>query len=258
LLDDEGRGLLYHQILYDFFARIKNEEAGSINASGAFNSAHIPLYKQWLRECAEKNCAEYDVFQGPLAAPLLSPMARALASRLGRLLELEKTPFDLWTVAELEEDLAIQDGTVLINGRIDRVSVSPDDKVHIIDYKTGMPPSKKSCWNDDDMNITDFQIPLYIMLYEHEHKTVDGASFMSINNHKLAGIVKDGERESYQATLDTFRQKVNVFSERARALRFSDDKADWTQCAACIYNAVCRRTYTLTNVMHDTLDTAGV
>jgi RecB family exonuclease len=247
LLDDEGRGLLYHRILRVFFQRVRDEEPG-----GVFFSGHIERYRAWLSDAARDECAHYHAFRGALAAPLLGAMARAITGKLRRLLRVEVENFDNWKPAFLEEKLDLKRGALRINGVIDRVSIAPDSDCAIIDYKSGEPPAIKSCWNGENNEpLSRFQLALYIMLYESRGQKTAGASFISINKCKTVNVVcEDGKtnkrsRENYEATLQTVSEKIDEFARAVRALDFAADVGRYAVCAGCDYCAVCRRTYAL-------------
>ena len=245
LLDDASLGLLYHEILKNLFARIREEDR-------VFTAGHIPKYRDWLRGYTDEAARHYPAFQGPLAVPLLVSQSAAIAQRLGGLLEIEAAYFPGYAVAELEYPLEFVTGNILFNGRLDRVSLSPEGEPVIIDYKTGGVPSKKSSTHTEDSPLEDFQMPMYISLYEEKTgHVVGGAFFMSINQREVTAVVgspgrKRGHtREAYQETLDAFKNRVNEFAASVNSLDFSPEKVDFQRCLGCTYKTVCRTTFLL-------------
>jgi hypothetical protein len=245
LLDDTSLGLLYHEILKNFFARIREEDR-------VFDAACPEKYRDWIRQCTDEAAHQYPAFQGPLAVPLLVSLSTAIAKRLGGLLEIEAKYFSGYTVGELEYPLEFRVGGTLFNGRLDRISLSPEGEPVIIDYKTGIPPSKKDSTHTEDSPLGDFQMPMYVTLYEEKTgHTVGGAFFMSINQQDLTAIIgtpgrKKGHlREAYQETLDAFKGYVEEFSASLGSLNFSPGKPDFQKCLGCLYKRICRTTFSL-------------
>ncbi|MDR2370233.1 MAG: PD-(D/E)XK nuclease family protein, partial [Treponema sp.] len=130
MLDDASLGLLYHRILYKLFERIRAEDR-------IFRSDHMELYRTWTDFYTREAAKNYEAFQGPLAAPILSAQVRAVSSRLYILLKTEALNFDGYAVGDLEARFESEQNGIFLNGIIDRVSVSPDGEPVIVDYKTG-------------------------------------------------------------------------------------------------------------------------
>ncbi|MFP3090398.1 PD-(D/E)XK nuclease family protein [Treponema sp. TIM-1] len=245
LLDDASLGLLYHEILKNLFARIREEDR-------VFMVEHIETYRDWIRQYTDEAAHNYPAFQGPLAVPLLVSQSAAIAKRLGRLLEVEARYFAGYAVAELEYSLELAAGNLFFNGRLDRVSLSPEGDPVIIDYKTGDTPTKKESTHTEDSPLADFQMPMYTSLYEEKtNRAVQGAFFVSINQREVAAVIgspgkKRGHtREAYQETLDAFNDYVKQFSAAVNSLNFSPGKPELQKCLGCDYKAVCRTTFSL-------------
>jgi hypothetical protein len=245
LLDDASLGLLYHEILKNLFTRIREEDR-------VFTAGHIQKYRDWLRGYTDEAARHYPAFQGPLAVPLLVSQSAAIARRLGGLLEIEAAYFPGYAVAELEYPLEFVTGNILFNGRLDRVSLSPEGEPVIIDYKTRDTPSKKSSTHTEDSPLGDFQMPMYISLYEEKTgRTVGGAFFMSINQREVTAVVgspgrKRGHtREAYEETLAAFKTQVEKFAASVNSLDFSPGEVDFQRCLDCAYKTVCRTTFSL-------------
>ncbi|MDR2246510.1 MAG: PD-(D/E)XK nuclease family protein [Treponema sp.] len=245
LMDDASLGLLYHGILRDLFARIREEDR-------VFRKGRLADYNAWIEEITFSAAGNYPAFQGPLAVPLVISQAAAIARRLKALLKTESLYFDGYAAADLETPLhLVQDG-VLLNGILDRVSVSPEDKPLIVDYKTGTPPTKAESSGTDDSPLRDFQMPMYVKLYEAKTGVpVETACFLSINNHDVTAIIgspgkKRGHaREAYQETLEVFDGCTRRFAEALNTLDFAPPETDWKACSECDYRRLCRTTFTL-------------
>jgi hypothetical protein len=167
LLDDESLGILYHNILEELFEKIKESDA-------SFMSARLELYKKWAGEIADSCIAAHPAFSGPLAVPLVSSMAEGITKKIAALLDKEAERFDGYTVSELEvpveKTIEYPDGSIRLNGRIDRVSVSPEGEPVIIDYKTSYIPKQTKADDIDREPLSEFQMPFYVKLYEEKLK----------------------------------------------------------------------------------------
>ncbi|MDR1419490.1 MAG: PD-(D/E)XK nuclease family protein [Treponema sp.] len=256
MLDDASLGLLYHEILRNLFEKIRAED-------GVFRSCNMERYREWTLECTGEAARHYEAFQGPLASPVLSAQARAVTKRLHILLKTEARYFDGYTVGELEARLETERNGMLLGGIIDRVSVSPGGGSVIIDYKTGGSHSKKDSTETEDSPLRDFQIPLYIMLYEGTRETrTEGAFFMLVNQHKLVAVMgnsggtRGGSREEFQATLEAVDWYLEQFKSAAAEFDFSPRKFHFSgdyggpgvpleECAACVYRGICRTAFFL-------------
>ncbi|MDR0601486.1 MAG: hypothetical protein LBG42_03825, partial [Treponema sp.] len=109
----------------------------------------------------------------------------------------------------------------------------------------------------------DFQIPLYVKLYEEANGTMaEGAFFMLINRHKLVAVMgnpegtRGGSREEYQTTLDAVDWYLEQFRSAVEGLDFSLRKFHYSgdcggpgipleDCMACVYRGVCRTAFFL-------------
>ena len=251
LLDDTSLGLLYHKILEKLFYKIKNEDR-------CFNSGRLETYKHWALEITEAVIKQESAFKGPLAVPLVSPQAAGMAKKIGRLLELEAASFDNYAVAELELRVSLKTDKLCINGVIDRVSVSPEGEPVIIDYKTSILPEQTSLENLPGDGLKEFQMPLYIKLYEEllnakANAKVEGAFFYSINGRKIKTVLgkntggksKAPAREEYEPFLKAAENQIEEFCEKVKGQNFIPAKIRIKECSGCVYNTVCRVAYFL-------------
>jgi RecB family exonuclease len=245
LLDDASLGLLYHEILKNLYDHIRREDR-------VFKPENLESYRQWAEESTARAAENYPAFQGPLAVPLLRSMARTIAGKVQTLLGIDARYFPGYTMPELEAVLEIRTGELLLNGRLDRVSVSPEGDPVIIDYKTGKSPSKTESTETFDKALEDFQIPLYVKLYEETRGIkAGGAFFISINQEELTAVIgspgrkRGHRREDYQPTLDALEDYIGEFAGRVLSLDFVPVEVSLKNCAGCDYRGVCRRTYSL-------------
>ena len=246
LLDDTSLGLLYHVILEKLFARIKDEDR-------VFKSGRLDLYKRWAAEITRAAIKEHPAFNGPLAVPLVSPQAAGMAKKIAALLELEANFFDGYAVAELEFPVSFKAGDLVIKGVIDRVSVSPDGEPIIVDYKTSYLPNQTDLDDLAEMPLSDFQMPLYIKLYEESSGAkVQGAFFYSINERRIKTVMGEktgrsavSSREEYEPFLKAAEKQIDEFAQKVKALDFVPWELRIGECFGCVYKTVCRSAYFL-------------
>jgi hypothetical protein len=245
LLDDISLGLLYHDILKNLFSRIRNEDP-------CFMPEHLELYRQWAGDYALEAARNFPAFQGPLAAPLLVSLSKALAGKITGLLKAEAKYFARCAVSGLELPLEISRPGAVLNGRLDRVSVSPEGEEFIIDYKTGGAPTKKESTFSEEGGLENFQMPMYVRLYEEtQGRKIEGAFFFSINQHDITAVIgspggkKGQSRGEYQKTLDALETYIDGFTAALSALDFSPRKIIFTNCVECVYKNICRTAFAL-------------
>jgi hypothetical protein len=245
LLDDTSLGILYHKILEELFTKIKSEDR-------VFDSSRLGAYKNWAFEITREAIKEHPAFKGPLAVPLVSPQAAGMAKKIERLLELEAANFSGYEVSELELHVDREVGDLLINGVIDRVSVSPDGEPVIIDYKTNYLPEQTAEEDLAEVPLSEFQMPLYIKLYEENASgKVQGAFFYSVNGRRIKAVVgetaggrsKSPDREGYEPFLEAAEKQIEEFGRKVKALEFTPREIRIRDCLGCAYKTACRTVY---------------
>jgi ATP-dependent helicase/DNAse subunit B len=250
LLDDTSLGILYHKILEEIFAKIKNEDR-------VFDSGRLDIYKKWALEITREAIKEHPAFRGPLAVPLVFPQAAGMAKKIERLLELEAKNFNGCEVSELELHVSFKSGDLIIKGVIDRISVSPDGAPFIFDYKTNYLPEQTAAEDLPEIPLSEFQMPLYIKLYEEitakedSSGRVQGAFFYSVNGRRIKAVVgetaggraKAQKREDYEPFLSAAEKQIEEFGRKVKALAFTPKSIRIGDCLGCAYKTVCRTVY---------------
>jgi ATP-dependent helicase/DNAse subunit B len=200
-----------------------------------------------------------------LVYPLLLPLGEAMNRRLRILLKTEAEYFSDYEVKELEQKFELSAGSLLLNGRIDRVSLFRGGPV-IIDYKTNNAPSRSMSRRKEgaveEVGLEDFQIPMYIKLYEAaHHRKVDKAFFMIIHRHEIVPIMGDlpGKRDllsrdEYKPSMEALERGIGIFDSAVSSLNFNprgmggipgSPRISYRSCASCTFKTICRYTYSL-------------
>jgi hypothetical protein len=245
LLDEPSLGILFHRILKELFAKIKDEDI-------FFKQEHLGTYFNWTWEITNDVVRRHHAFRGPLAVPLLVSQAEAISKTLRALLKSEAKFFPGYTVSQIESELEFTKGNIRFIGRLDRVSVSPSDEPVIIDYKIKSMPSQAACIETEDSPLSDFQMPMYIKLYEEKNGVeIGGAFFFSIYKNDVSLIVgklgrkKKCSREDYQPSMDALERYIEYFYHTLNMLDFSISKKNLKSCSCCEFKTICRTTYRL-------------
>lgn len=206
------------------------------------------------------------ILHGPLAKSLLESASKPITAKLVKFIDTLKDNFDKFTPILLEEELHIKENNLDINGTLDNVMKSTTlGQTVIFDYKSsdyGISPAKsgkrkyttdkktkEKVLSDTPPVVEDFQIPLYIKLYEANHKMenkadeVNAASFLIISKAAKKQVLGDGPREDYNASIQLCDDMIAAFTKAARELDFHSKCASDTECFKCDYMSVCRKVY---------------
>ena len=243
LLDAESLGLIYHKILERLFERIKKN-------NNCFLKENLDIYFNWLEEITVFVLRSHNTLRGPLVYPLLAPLASAMNRKLRAFLKIEAQYFDGFEVKELEQNYKINQGKLLLNGKIDRISEGPQGPV-IIDYKTGKLPLQNHCRLNEENKLLDFQISMYIKLYEEvTGEKIGSALFAGIKKNEFVSVTgtfkkKDFSREKYQSTMDALDRAIENLETAVSKLNFTSENIHVKTCTKCMYRTICRLQYSL-------------
>jgi hypothetical protein len=148
-----------------------------------------------------------------------------------------------------------------LTGRIDCVLSDDNGSVSIIDYKNtaaGAPSAAASIADEQD-RLGDFQIPMYVTLWNMAHAgdgtaAVENALFYTISDRKSRYVVQNEHRSNsgavtaaeYTRTLGCFAAYVQDFVHcvRSGTLAADSDHVDvYRDCRTCRFKSVCRTSY---------------
>jgi hypothetical protein len=258
LLDDESLGILYHRILEAFFRSVQAE------GDSAFHAELLDVYGPRIETLTAQVIREKPAFKGPLAVPLLNAQARGMARKLKALLAREADQFDGCRVVATEfpgwenakNYAPTIDGDLCYKWTIDRVSAMPDTQgggAVIFDYKTGKTPAQTKADDIPQRGLQDFQMPLYVLMWEREHERVAGAFFYSINDKQnplktVIGIPTEKSpdpRADYDIVVETAKAQIEDFQHRVSTLNMAPDEINYASCYRCAFLTACRAVYSL-------------
>lgn len=278
-------GQLYHAILKTFFIYYKDKDEAlpePPKTKNAFQENKTSEAYYPVLESAFKTIMDgfpKSVFPNenlsPLSQEIILNQAPAFFKTLDEAVKIFLSYFYNSRVLETEAWHESKEEKHLLLGSIDLVVEKPNGETWIIDFKTSSPPSTTACLADEEGRLENFQLPLYIRLFEKtKNKRVDGAAFFTINNpaiSPLIGYIEDNEgknkkpyyaknivhRNPQNEESNTDKAEVN-FNETMQALNKHiedyvekisnnifklDESIPFTQCAACEYKKLCRTTY---------------
>ena len=282
LPNERNLGLLYHAVLRDLYARIRDEDR-------VFVAARRPHYVEWASAAARKAPRAHAEFRGPRAAPLIETLARRVTEGIAGILARDADHLDGFAPQYLEQDLSFTEGGIRYYGKIDRISVNPaDGTAVIIDYKSGKARGPSSYAldaaspSDDDTGsaagvvagaedgddgteigaLADYQIPMYVYLAENSPqspcrgKRVGEAWFASIKERKFQPIVTDNDaipfpRRKNLRNREEFADAMAALAAQAASFAEAVSSNDWRRpeglrrsvCASCDFRSVCRYLY---------------
>lgn len=180
---------------------------------------------------------------------------------------VEEKGFGNCTITATEEWYNAEDSSKnwCYSGKIDCIITGENEEIYIVDFKTGKTPGISSCIADNDQQLGDFQIPLYLQLWNmnHENAKATNALFYSINSATPTIVVQPAEKkgrahsvsiEQYTPTIELFgkyaesfynhinQQKLVPVQESADSFTNVDSYSD---CRNCTYKGICRTTYSI-------------
>lgn len=183
IVDNVFIGIIYHEIIKRLFTMIKTTTEYFLNTEEAI--------KEYLNFTFNEVEAVVNNFPEStnttqnislLTKEFLLTQKKSIYQNLANFLQGFLNFFTGYKIKSLEEKFLMKGETeeYYLEGIIDCILISPEDKITIIDFKTYKTPEKK----------TDLQIPLYIKLYENYLKEnnintqVEQACFFSILQSK--------------------------------------------------------------------------
>ncbi len=263
IFDSRDIGNLCHEVLERLYKKIKSEDK-------YFKAEHIDRYKSIAKKEADELTNTERNLRGALAKPFIQSMRQRIFYAIDFVLETDKEKLNGYSPEWIEQWIETENNGILYCGKIDRVSFSADKQNGvIIDYKTNIIPSYASYGdaNAAEIKLTDFQIPMYIILTETKLSNnkivphlIEHAWFLSLAQQKINMIVNDNNtipvarkgkektREEFQAVIDSFIQYAEYFAECVREENFTKtSNVTFEKCLKCELKNICRTVYSIGN-----------
>ncbi|GMO25097.1 MAG: PD-(D/E)XK nuclease family protein [Termitinemataceae bacterium] len=247
MLDADSKGLILHLVLSKLYKKIKETDK-------IFIAKNIPLYKEWLFEITSEYFLTQNEHPSVLIKPFVVPLTRSVCNILGSYLVSESKKYDGYGIDELECyieqncELPLS-GSILLKGFIDRVSIDKKNNPVIIDYKTKNTPAIRDCTANENGDLFNFQMAVYVKLYENlKNKKIASAVFASLVDRDYTTIIDDEtkkDRAVYQNTMYALEEYLKIYHDKVLAYDLSTKDVSSFICHSCDYKTVCRKTYHL-------------
>ena len=267
IFDARNIGNLSHNVL-----EVLYKEIGSTDKY--FNSKNLDTYIERASLIFDDLAEKSIDFRGALAKPFIQSLKKRVMEAVRFVLESDASLLDGYAPKWVEEWIEMENDGILYRGKIDRASFPQDERSGvIIDYKTNNMPAYSSYGKKnssaEEIELTDFQIPMYIFLAESKLKkdstkekknfeTIEHAWFLSFVQQKINKVVNDNEaipvtrngsersREDFQSSIDAFINEAERFAEFVKAQDFTKPSSvSFETCSTCGFKHICRTAYSV-------------
>lgn len=257
IFDARNIGTLSHTVLEILYREI-------CSTDNYFNSKNLDKYIERASLIFDDAAEKYMDFRGALAKPFIQSLKRRVLDAVNFVLKSDASFLDGYSPKWVEEWIETEKEGILYRGKIDRASFPQDERSGvIIDYKTNNLPSYsaygKEGLNAEDIELTDFQIPMYIFLAESKlHQTIEHAWFLSFVQQKINKVVNDNEvipnkggksertREDFQSSIDALIREAERFAYLVKNQDFTKPSSvSFEECSGCRFKHICRTVYSV-------------
>ncbi|UTC66615.1 MULTISPECIES: PD-(D/E)XK nuclease family protein [unclassified Treponema] len=257
IFDARNIGNLSHSVLEALYIEIGSTDK-------YFNSDNLDRYMEKASSIFDDIAEKSMDFRGGLAKPFIQSLKKRVMEAVNFVLENDAKFLNGYYPKWVEEWIEIENNGILYRGKIDRASFPQDERSGvIIDYKTNNMPAYSSYgkkgMNADDIELTDFQIPMYIFLAESKlNQTIEHAWFLSFVQQKINKVVNDNEvipvarngaertRDDFQSSIDSFIKEAERFAELVNAQDFTRPSfVSFETCKDCNFKHICRIVYSV-------------
>ena len=266
LMEKYDSGSINHKILELFMKSYKEtgRKLPYVSEDGIFEN-EPELREALVGFAGEAFCSPEENFNGsPLVLTVLESQKEIFADTILSFLRTFCKTFGGYTVIGAEQWMSGEYGdvsNVSLTGRIDCILSDDNGNVSIIDYKNTAAgaPGTVDCIADSKNRLADFQIPMYITLWNMNHtagevSAVENALFYTISDRKNRFIVQNGHSghsgamtmTEYAHTLECFHTYVKDFTDSVHLYNFAVDSEHveaYRDCRKCRFKSICRTAY---------------
>ena len=266
-------GIVYHCALNLFFTGIKEKNELLLKPLLSDNGPSLP--KEYCKLLELSVNAIFDAF--PALQTAERPQMSSLTARLLRAgkkhfqFNLEKclANFLLFfagcRIIGCETSYQSERDFYFLNGKLDCILKTPENKYIIVDFKTNWMPSRAVCIGGEENGLSDFQLPVYINLAEENEKikifTVLFYSILKLKPEIIVGTVQDvyteviipkkeedrimRESERFCRIIKEVNQKAGQFAKEISTGNFTVFETRYNECNNCQFNRICRTVYVI-------------
>jgi len=242
IIFSDGRiiGLLYHDILKNLLMEISSEGA-------AFDPAKLPEYRRAVEKHVLQVFAERDKTGPVFIEPVTEALRKTMIEKLLLFVEKESIEFPGFRARDIEKEFSFEiDESIILSGRIDRVSVREDDLV-VVDYKKRNHTAKRDLMPEDG-NGRSFQIPFYLCLLEAAGENVSAASYYDIGKGRYTHVVNELGAKSWFTAEEMEKMKLSLqkaVKTMTDKTRGGDFRIRGDDCSYCSFRGICRKKFIL-------------
>ena len=282
LLSPVFLGEIYHAILETFFNFFKENNKTLPRIEGETEKKSCETIIAKSVNTVFSNFPQ-SVFKGkpisPLTIEIVKNQAKAYEEKITQFMNFFLLSFGAASVLETEVWFEeTENDSYYLSGKIDLILKTTNGEIWIIDFKTGYSPTRSASLVNEKGELADFQLPLYVRLYEKvRNQQVRGAAFCSINEptiYPIIGFIKsiDGKpnpfrtndrvyrnlelypeekkentiKVDFNKTLEALENYITIFTHKILHNEFAlDSEIPFSSCLACDYNKICRTSYTV-------------
>ncbi|MDR2543022.1 MAG: PD-(D/E)XK nuclease family protein [Treponema sp.] len=240
LLAENMAGLVYHAVLNDFFSALKNKGALLLEPEQEEFGISLPVsYIALLEQSVNKIFDNFSQMSA-LTSRLLRAGKKDYLYNLEKFLAHFLSVFAGCTVTGSESFYSKDRGSYIMRGTVDCILKDKEGKYIIIDFKLKNLPKRAEVEDEDEL--ADFQLPMYITLAEeNENIKVYSVLFYSILNLKSEIF----ERQWYDNILKEFNNKTEQFVKEISSGNLGVFAKNYHDCINCDYQRICRTGYVI-------------
>lgn len=272
LMDYFEMGNIHHRIIEFFLKdRIQNHNKKLPVANPDFENEEEIVNKVFeITDFVINEDSKMNFRNSPLTVLTLDSQKSLIAAQIIFFLKnfckpQEEKGFGECTVLQTEGWHSAENEKLRYSGKMDCVLTDDNDNIFIIDFKDSTPPSKTSCYVQEDGSLGDFQIPMYLNMWNKnpENKVkANAALFYTIKDAKKSVIVQPHELknkeksqsiEEFQSTIERFEEFAESFIEKVKTENLNPTENEdpyfkiepFTDCKSCGYKTICRTAFNI-------------
>ncbi len=250
LMDHFAMGNLYHKILEVFCKKIQADSLPLKTTEDGLSEDYKTILYKSIDESINNFRASY------LSKELIKTTKASLTATMEFCVHKFSEAFAGCKVVEVEKyyEFAPEGKNYFCNGKIDCLLKNEEEAEFIlVDFKsTKSAIHKEKFFVNDEVQIPDFQMPIYTYLLENQKvpKKIENAVFFNIKDGEVVPVFgslvsKEDHLSEFKETRTTFENLMEVFAERIKNHDFGlDDKIqNFDLCHPCKNKGICRRTF---------------
>ncbi|MCR5762604.1 MAG: PD-(D/E)XK nuclease family protein [Treponema sp.] len=253
LMDTFAMGNLYHKIMELYCMELKKRSMKlSTTEEGLSEECRKILY-----DSIDKGIDKQHISH--LGKQLMLTTRQAIIQTMLNTVHRFSEAFNGCEISEVESnyDYAPEGKDYACTGRIDCLLKNPDEAEYIlVDFKSTKGAIHKDIFYvSDQVDIPDFQMPMYLYLMENaeknRRKTVENCAFFDIKDAEVVpvtgSLVMKKEGIDFEPTRQRVIDLIDLYCKKIKSYDFSvnEQNQDFSTCQSCAYKSVCRRTFTV-------------